>query len=147
MDKKSQQTTQPSFFTRPEPTRKLSPYHPSRYASATTDHCPNIVGNGGNLNMNTKCVIIIKWFWFFNNCKWIILVYSFMNKVYLFNKFLLDVSVDKFWLDTFVNDRNLSLRYRKTIIPPLSANKRLACPPPPHGCARSHSSLNIYGGL
>ena len=75
----------------------------------------NIVGNGGNLNMNTKCVIIIKWFWFFNNCKWIILVYSFMNKVYLFNKFLLDVSVDKFWLNTFVNDRNLSLRYRKTI--------------------------------
>jgi hypothetical protein len=38
-----------------------------------------------------------------------------MNKVYLFNKFLLDVSVDKFWLNTFVNDRNLSLRYRKTI--------------------------------
>jgi hypothetical protein len=72
----------------------------------------NIVGH---LNMNTKCVIIIKWFWFFNNCKWIILVYSFMNKVYLFYKFLLDVSVDKFWLNTFVNDRNLILRYRKTI--------------------------------
>ncbi len=75
----------------------------------------NIVGNGGNLNMNTKCVLIIKWFWFFNNCEWIILVYSFMNKVYLVNKFLLDVSVDKFWLNTFVNDRNLSLRYLKTI--------------------------------
>ena len=44
------------------------------------------------------------------------MVYSFMNKVYLFNKFLLDVSVDKFWLNTFVNDRNLSLRYRKTDI-------------------------------
>ncbi len=28
------------LFTRPELTRKLSPYHPSRYASATTDHCP-----------------------------------------------------------------------------------------------------------
>jgi hypothetical protein len=36
----SQQSTLPHLFTPPEPTHKLSPYHPSRYASAPTDHCP-----------------------------------------------------------------------------------------------------------
>jgi hypothetical protein len=36
----SQQTTPSPFFTRPEPTLKISPYHPLRYACATTDHCP-----------------------------------------------------------------------------------------------------------